>query len=67
MGGLQTDDKLKEKPTYSVFARCWATTSCQNSFSSPWHSFYKSLDGKLILPKDIPSIGILIMVLESAV
>lgn len=24
--------------------RCYSTTSCQNSFSAPWHCFYKSLN-----------------------
>lgn len=37
------DTYWKKKPTKSVLVKCWATMSCKNSISAPWHWLTKSL------------------------
>lgn len=54
---LQKCDKLKENPTQRALVRCWVTTSNQNSFS-----VLQCLDSS----KDLPSVDVLMMMLENS-
>ena len=60
-------DKLRK----TNFSRCLATISHQNSFIASWLSYSNSLNStggsNAVLHKDIPSFGVLTMVMESAV
>ena len=63
----------QNKGTQHVLIGRWATTNHQNSFNTPWHGFYKCLkllegcDTILQETQEIPSLGVLLMVLETAV
>ncbi len=58
-------DKLKGKPTLSVLVRCWATNQSINGIDST--NLQNSTGGmNTVLPRDIPSFGVLMMVVGSA-
>lgn len=63
-------NKAKENPTQKALVRCWASVSYQHSLSEPCSKCDKTLALLReinILPKDMTSFGVLIMVQQSTV